>query len=411
MIMEKDETIAVGLQEIQQLREQLREQMHYLEDERNGKDSVKLKLTTQPKQVASGKEVAETRSIGFQLPLSKNDQPQNLAMASNGAEGNVSIKLKWREGKKALCKIYDINSGEMAAAVDGNSVYVLTFCSIYAYNTSTLDWSQLPDSRFEYCALAIVNNLVTLIGGLCYTHPLYETNKLFSLTRKGGVADWTEEFPPMPTKRYGACALCTGTALIVAGGQEEFILGMSGKVATIEVLNTATLQWSTAVDLPQPTYFGSLVQMSNDQIYILGAYNNDTPPRLIRSVYGCSLSALLQSCTSHSFRARLVKSLSRSKKIGIWRKVTDLPAAIIDSAYVSLHGQLLAIGGKNSDDIHTSAVHMFNPSIHSWEVISHMATPRCSCYAAVLPDNQLIVVGGYTCSGKTDTVEIATLLK
>ena len=79
---------------------------------------------------------------------------------------------------------------------------------------------------------------------------------------------------------------------------------------------------------------------------------------------------------------------------------------------VSIHGRLLAIGGKDSDEKLTSAVHMYNPTTDSWEVISHMAKPRSQCIAAVFPNNQLMVVGG--CTDKyvnipTDSVEIATI--
>ena len=42
---EKEETIAAGQQEIQQLREQLREKIHQLENERQGKESEILKLS------------------------------------------------------------------------------------------------------------------------------------------------------------------------------------------------------------------------------------------------------------------------------------------------------------------------------------------------------------------------------
>ena len=52
----------------------------------------------------------------------------------------------------------------------------------------------------------------------------------------------------MPTKRYGSTALCTGTALIVAGGVSED----HSTLQTVEVMNTETLQWSTAAHLPQP---------------------------------------------------------------------------------------------------------------------------------------------------------------
>ena len=36
-----------------------------------------------------------------------------------------------------------------------------------------------------------------------------------------------------------------------------------------------------------------------------------------------------------------------------------------------------------------------------------MGTPRWQCIAAVLPNNQLVVVGGYTAANETDLVELA----
>ena len=381
-ILQKDETIATRLQE---MREQHRKQ---IEDERSQKKDEILKLITTINELES--------------QLSKKVQPQvQHSTASRGAEGKVNIKLKWREGKKAPCRIGNVYYGEMAATVDENYVYVMDSTKIYAYNANTFAWSQLPDSSFDCSTLAIVDNLLTCIGGW---RPLNITNKLLSLTIRGGVAKWTEEFPPMPTARHGACALCTGTALIVAGGQGG--PGFKLKVATTEVLNTATLQWSTAVDLPQPTFCGSLVQINSDTIFMLGVYDKDSIP--IKSMYTCSLNALLHSCSPQSLGAHLARSLSQSK---VWRRVADIPA--IDSAYVSLRGQLLAVGGKDSDGKHIANVYIYNPSNNSWEVISHMATPRRQCYVAVLPDNQLIVVGGYIDSGhtKTDAVEIAISLK
>ena len=380
-IEEKDRAIAAGQQEVQQLRQQLREQVHQLEDEKKGKDSEILKLT---------EHISE---LELQLRMVPAQQP----VASGGAEGKTSIKLKWKRGRNAPCEISNNYIGEMAAAVDGNCMYVMGGLrkDVYMYNVSTLDWSQLPNSMYRGCALAIVNGLLTLIGGT--TSGTGITKQLFSLVRKGKSAKWAEEFPPMPTERYGACALCTNKALIVAGGQG---LPGIGTIATIEVLNTATLQWSTAVDLPQPMFCGSLLQVSEDCIYMLGAYKGRSP---IKSVYTCSLNTLLQSCNSQSFGMHPARSLSRPE---VWRSVTDIPA--IDSSYVSLHGRLLAISGRHSGNKPITAVHMYGPSTNSWEVVSHMTTPRTECYAAVLPDNQLIVVGGYTGSGCTDSVEIAT---
>ena len=59
----------------------------------------------------------------------------------------------------------------------------------------------------------------------------------------------------------------------------------------------------------------------------------------------------------------------------------------------------------------SSSIHMYNPTMNSWEVISHMGTPWYKCIATVLPNNQLIVVEGYTATGETDLVELFTYVE
>ena len=126
-----------------------------------------------------------------------------------------------------------------------------------------------------------------------------------------------------------------------------------------------------------------------------------------KSVYTCSFSALLQSCSSRSLGAHhLANAPSPSTKTSVWSRVTDLPVTF--STCVSLRGRLLAVGGKDSKYKATTAVHMFDQANDSWTVTSHMTTPRCECFVAVLPDNQLMVVGGKTGIYDTDIVEITT---
>ena len=74
------------------------------------------------------------------------------------------------------------------------------------------------------------------------------------------------------------------------------------------------------------------------------------------------------------------------------------------------NGQLLAVGGEDSDGEETTAIHMYNTTTNSWEIISHMATPRSKSLVAVLPYNELMVVGGVTAAGGTDSVEIASII-
>ena len=55
----------------------------------------------------------------------------------------------------------------------------------------------------------------------------------------------------------------------------------------------------------------------------------------------------------------------------------------------------------------TAAIYVYNSTTNCWEIISHMTTGRYDCLTAVLPDNRLMIMGGVTDDGFTDTVEIA----
>lgn len=207
-----------------------------------------------------------------------------------------------------------------------------------------------------------------------------------------------EVFTPMPTKRYRSTALCTGTALVVAGGVGDGYTLLTA----VEVMNIKTQQWSTAADLPIPTYFGSLV-LVDSRVYMLGGC--DKPGRGVlgtKSGYSCALNALLPS-SLRSLRERFT-SVFTTGRANVWSRIADLP--VTQSTCVSFRGQLLSVGGK-VDSKSTAAIHMYDPSGSSWKVISHMATARFDCLVAVLPNDQLMVVGGRM--GETDIVEIAKL--
>ena len=217
------------------------------------------------------------------------------------------------------------------------------------------------------------------------------TNKLFSFT--DGDKSWTEVFPPMPTKRCHTAALCTGTSLIVAGG-----IGETGDLLTVEVMNTNTLQWSSAADLPHSFWLlcdGSLT-LCGEQLFIMQ----------FTKLYQCELTSLIQSCQSTTSRSLHTAHTTNT----LWKEAGCL--IVLGATCVSLNGCLLAIGGQDrrvSASHGQTAVHMYDPATNSWTIISHMSIARSLCYAAVLPDNQLVVVGG-TPWFDNDFVEIATFL-
>ena len=377
-LQQKEAAVAAHQQDIQQLRQQLQSseqvaaefQQNIHEREKMNRD---LQLQQQLRQ-----RVGQRREEGE---------------ASGAAASGGSIKLRWRDGGRAPCKMY----GEVSV-VDGSVAYFRPggYKSVFAYNSTKNKWTELPECPNSSFRLAMVNSLLTAIGGRTSNYEL--TNSLLSFTDN----KWTKQFPPMPTKRWLTAAVCSGRSLVVAGGEREG----NKKQSTVEVMNTETLQWSTASSLPHPLSQASAT-LCEDQVYMLGGFDQSGQSK---SVFTCSLAALLQSCQPQSLGARL-KTLSLASRPKVWHQLADTPVTL--STCASLHGRLLTVGGKDSDSKDTTAIHMYNTTTNSWEVISHMASPRSRCSVAVLPHNELMVVGGRTPDSSwtgTDSVEIATIV-
>ena len=388
--------------------EQLRNVIDQIEGEKNQAiqekerqlERVSQQLEESERQIADfGKRHAE---LVEQLSVLRNQvlwQDQDSRSKAEALD-KTYFKLRWREGEKAPCELLRYSD----AVVGNNTVYCRYHDEdaiiLYAYHIPSSNWSPIPgcpiNGRF---AISVVDSLLTTVGG--FGDDIKNTNQLFSLTGEGSDRRWTEKFPPMPTKRYCVGALCTGTVLIVVGGYDD----KDQILKTVEVLNTETRQWHTAPDLPKPLANPSLT-LCGDLCYLLGGRSKNN--NFTNSVYFCSLSSLLLSSGSKSL-GRLVSTLSRSNKDSLWN-VAYLPA-VKHSTAVTLHGKLLAIGGEDSKIQPTTAVRMYQPATNSWEIISHMTTPRSDCLAAVLPDNQLMVMGGWTTDDKKcDSVEFGRLV-
>ena len=326
--------------------------------------------------------------------LSQREQ-QSLE-GGNGRKELASIKFKWIKRKKApsgMSRLCD-------AVVDGNTVYIRDggTVKICSYDATSDSWTQLPNPDYSSGdgSITVINGWLTTVGG-------FSSNELFSLIRIGESDSrrWTKRFPPMPTKRWRTTSLCTVTTLIVAGGRGEGGVVLS----TVEVMNIRNHQWSTAANLLRPICIASAT-ICGDCMYMLGGV--DEHSAFTKSVYTCSVSALLQSCVPNSAK---VKRSSSSYKASVWRQVADLPATHCTCDF--FHGRLLAVGGADDSSSRkaTTAVYVYSSTSNTWEVISHMTTGRYSCFTAVLPNNQLMVVGGETSGWTyTDTVEVASVV-
>ena len=403
-IQQSQGTLTARQQEIQDLREKLstaqatvreKEQIITTRDcqQRDHEEMIaqfqrrieELELNSRPQPRAQS--LSPSNIARATLPTQPSRGHQLAQRPPSTSRGEGVIRLNWRQGREATYEMY----GFTDAVVDGSVAYFNPAGTgeVHAYNSTTDTWSRVPDCRTTCTTLAIVNGLLTTVGGRVGGN---NSNKLFRLRGEGRDRKWTEVFPPMTTKRELAIAVTTGRALIVAGGE-----GDRGHLATVEIMNTDTRQWSTAADFPQPMASASAT-VCGDRIYMCEG----------KSVITCSLPALLQSCRPKIFEAQ---PSTPSPQGPVWSTVADLPVRY--STLVSINNRLLAIGGLDSDIKPTTAVHLYNPVNNSWQTISHLHTARKLCFAVVLPDNRIMVVGGYATRSwdrKTNTVEFASVV-
>ena len=385
-LQEKDRTIATRERQLQQLNQQLEANEQVTADFQHKHLESDTKIhDLEHCLAAKDQQIRELQQQTY-------DQPAAKLQVRGQRARKGPLCLHWRK-----CGTAPGTMSIPSCVVDGNMAYFNTYESsdAYSYDSKKQMWSSLPQSPHNYCSLAVVSGLLTAIGGGLGRNA---TNQLFSLS---GERKWVERFPPMPTKRYGTAAVCSGESLVVAGG----IGGDNEPLHIVEVMDTETLQWSTSSSLPFELRYASST-ICQDRIYLLGHATSNEP----RSVLACSMADLLQYCQPQSLGGTL-ETLTQQE---VWHRVADLPVRA--SSCATLCGQLLAVGGSyDSFENYTTAIHQYNPATNSWEVISHMPTARYATLVAVLPGNKLMVMGGFTrTSGarfgtRTDIVEIATV--
>ena len=288
------------------------------------------------------------------------------------------MTLSWKEGGIAPARMT-----RGAVVIDGNMAYFMD-CSgvLCAYNSTNKKWRELPKYPYEYSSLVIINGALTAVGGCSdvFEQSTY-TNKLLSLHSNS----WAAVLPPMPTKRHSTTTVTTDTMehVIVAGGSSSpFIVN----IPTVEVMDTQSQVWLSVASLPRP-HSAASATTCGDHLYLLGGFDDRGKTK---SVLTCSLSQLIG-----------LSSLSSSS---VWYRVADAP--VYRSTCVAVNGELLAVGGCDERGKAKDVVYKYNTRTNSWDFIGTMPTARYNSLIAMLPSNEIMVLGGTTQRYNTRKIEI-----
>ena len=316
------------------------------------------------------------------------------------------LTVQCRQKKRTPC---DMTRG--SAANDGRFVYITSYgsTSLYQYECSTEELTELPSCPYKDSGLAIIDSELTTVGG-------YGADRLF--TRRQGKWlrqwKWVEVYPPMNTARDNPAVVSTsdGDYLIAIGGWVTHPSGVGGFGSvrwTTSVFQVKSKRWCTLTDLPQ-----CLIQPSaticGDLLHVIG---NDGDG------YSCSLQSLpsndrpitspltlswkplpplpvssLQSLPSNDRPITSPLTLS-------WKPLPPLP--VKESTAATLCGQLVLIGGVQG----LSSVNSIHQLVEGqWVEIGSMTSRRRQCLAVSLSPDRILIVGGYFESSVEECVAV-----
>ena len=255
---------------------------------------------------------------------------------------------------------------------------------VLLYDTEQKQWQCLGYYSFKHFAIAFFKKQVVLVGG--YDEVKDEYSSVVSAWDRSR-SYWKEINSTMPTPRGDATAVGYKQWLIVAGGFDG-----RNALDTVEMFDSGTQTWSMVDPLPAAclSIQSALHQYKGgcDTWYLLGKASGLGDNRL---AFCTSLASLTQShCGAR-----------------VWRELPKPPLSC--SGVVSIHGYLLAVGGKDRQSQRKSTIHIFLHGTGEWLQVAELPSPRHSCMCAGLSSGKFLVIGGKDENERSARMDMASV--
>jgi hypothetical protein len=318
----------------------------------------------------------------------------------------------------------DDGSGRLDAIIDTAELY----------DPATGRWEPaeiMGRQRTQHAAVVLNDGRALLVGGAGVVQakideqridqPLIETDTFDPTT---GSWSFSGEIST-PRDGVAAALLSDGSVLIAGGddgrGTDESVL------ASAEVFDPATGQWSSAGEMSRPRQGHSLVLLDNGQVLVAGGDAGDDPfpsAELYDPTTGAWTGVEDMADARERFAAmllddgrvlvaggggesgRLASSEIYDPASGSWSTTGELSAARLKPAAVRLQdGRILVVGGLGAGQYLTSA-EVYDPEDGTWSDAGALETGRGFHTATLADDGRVIVTGGFGFSGPLNSTEI-----
>ena len=262
---------------------------------------------------------------------------------------------------------------------------------VFQYNPKQDTWSQLPICPTRYFGLTQLDGKLVIVGGEHHAQ-IIPINDVYVFQES---ETWENSIiPPLPTARFYPAAFNYKSTIVVSGGIIDWKTDTyhSTRTNAVEVFQTKTFQWHHAEPLPAAHSDMSCV-IVDDTCYLIGGVESDG--YAFRRAYCTSVSNLISQVLPPD-HPETSSTPQASPSSPIWQVLPECPLYCFTAA--ELGGCLLAIGGRDSSQFPSSAVHMYSPSTNSWVRISSgdLPVPRSFAAATQLEGGEVIFAGGNT---------------
>ena len=280
-----------------------------------------------------------------------------------------------------------IPTSSATATIIGNTLYVSggvcpgveSDLLVQAYDINTDTWSTLPPSPVYDSGSAVINGRLTLIGGRDASTGKI-TNEVWSWNEE--EKEWRKTIPPIPTEHFRPGVVQSGNVVAVLGGRtsdDKTVLN------TVDILNTATLQWMTSHSLKLPIPMCSMKTATCDgHVYI--ACGRDRPDGHIKRVFKFPLSVLDQVVAQQQVQDNPPQCQ--------WTEVEKTP--FYRSGLLPTSHRPLVVGGRYSSYNSSSIISVFDSSVKKWSNVGHCSVACCRPCLLSVSCSAFVVIGGYT---------------
>ena len=184
----------------------------------------------------------------------------------------------------------------------------------------------------------------------------------------------------MPTERLVPGVVQSSNVVAVLGG---FASDVKTVLDTVDILNTATLQWMTSHSLKLPIPMWMMKTTTCDgHVYI--ACGMDRPDRPIKRVFKFPLSVLDQAVAEQQVQDNPPQCQ--------WTEVEETPFYLSGLLPTSYH--LLVVGADDSSD--RSIISVFDSSVNKWSNVGHCSVACCRPCLLSVSCSAFIVIGDCT---------------